>query len=240
MSLFNPEPFRVEGYAFVPDAAAPEVFVRERSEESLDELPQGVQAEAPEPVIEAPALPIPEEPPAPTPEELVAEAFEKGREAGRAELPWQEADALQKATEALEEAARSIDSLRRNYLLEERRQAVEVAIAIAERILGRAIEADLDALTPVIERALQGLPESGKIDLRMSTADCDTLARGDATQLAALLESHAVTLQPDATLSSGDARVLVGRTHVDVRREELLRRVREELLQVAEIEEGRK
>ena len=72
-------------------------------------------------------MPQPEsaEKPPTDPEELLRQTYERGREAGRAELPWQEAEALESAQLALERAARALDDERRESLRVQREAVIE-------------------------------------------------------------------------------------------------------------------
>lgn len=170
--------------------------------------------------------------------ERVREAYEKGLAAGRAELPWREAEAVRSAASALEEAARGLAALRRSYLVEQRRALVDLALAVAEHVLGRVVAADLDALASVVECVLAELPEAAPVELRFSTRDHETLAAGLAPALSALAEEHGIAVTADARLAPGDVRARARDTEVDARLRTLLRRLREELLEAAESLEG--
>jgi flagellar assembly protein FliH len=170
-------------------------------------------------------------------EELRRAAFEEGRAAGRAELPWQDADALRAALGSLEEAARALDATRRGYLRAQRRALVELAIAVAERVLARAVAADPDALVLLVARALDLLGEEEPLRVRLCAAHVETCAQGLAPELARLVEERGVALEPDRELSPGDVRVQAGRCQVDARLGECLRRVREDLGELIEREE---
>lgn len=173
----------------------------------------------------------------PSLEELRQEAFEAGRAAGRAELPWRDADALRSALISLEEAARALGGVRRDYLMAQRRALVELALAVAERVLGRAVAADPDALVAVVERALAQLGADEPVRLRLCAGHLETLELGLAPQLARLAAEHGVRVEADRELVPGDVRVFAGRSQVDARLEECLRRVRDELSEAIDADE---
>jgi flagellar assembly protein FliH len=171
-----------------------------------------------------------------------AEGLEAGREQGaaaaRAELPFAEAETLRTAAGALEEAARSVAALRRGYLAENRRLLVELAVAVAERVLARRIEADPDALLGVVERALAELGDAPELRLKLSERDRQAVEAGRALELAAFAERHGVAVEADPALAPGDVRILAGRTQVDARIGVVLRRIREELVACADAPEA--
>ncbi len=164
-----------------------------------------------------------------------AEGLEEGRAAGRAEA---ETEALASAREALEEVAIGLAAVRRGYLKSERRALVDVAVAIAEQVAARAIEVDPDALAGVVERALGVLEEPRNAEVRLSPPDLELIERGAMPTLEAAVAAAGITLTSDDSLAQGDVRILAGTTEVDARRVELLRRVREELLDLIEVEEA--
>lgn len=170
-------------------------------------------------------------------EAVRAEAFAAGRAAERAECPWQEAETLRSATLALEEALRGVGALRRGYLVDQRTALVELACALAERVLGAAVAASSDSIASVVERALANLGEAEGIRLRLSSRDVEAIRAGLAPELARIVEAHGVELEVDPTLAAGDARVLAGRTRVDARLAETLRRLREEMLELVDLQE---
>ena len=169
-----------------------------------------------------------------SPEERERAAFEEGRAAGRAELPWAEAEALASAIDAVEQAARALASLRSSYLDLHRRALVDLALAVAERVLGREIEADGDALAGVIAQALEAAGEERPLRLRLAPGDHETLSAGHAPRLAALLEESGVAVDADPELAPGGLRLEAGRTEVDARIGEILKRVKENLHTVIE------
>ena len=159
-------------------------------------------------------------------------AFEAGREAGRAELPWQEARELEEAIVALESARAAFAAERRDYLRAQRRSLVELAIAIAEQILVRELHADPTALVAVVEAALDALPPECREDeivIPLSPADHAALARGEGDALTRLAGDGAARLVADASLAPGDVRLEAGAATLDARRAVLLERVREAL-----------
>lgn len=166
----------------------------------------------------------------PSLQEAVRIAYEEGLAAGRDELPWEEAEALKSAAEALRNAARELAELRSSYLRSQRRGVIALAVCIAGRLVEREIAVDVGTLSNVIERALQLVPEEGPIEVRISARDHETVQRGLAPEIETLATRHGLHLTADSELAQADVQVLVEATLVDARIEQMLCRVRDELL----------
>ncbi len=212
-----------EGAAFEPDPGA----LAERDFERLDPDPES-------PFQASSGEVAPAEPAAPNLEEALREAYERGRAEARAELPVAEAAALARAAEALERGARALGVLRRDLLRAHRHAVVELAFAIAERVLGRAVRADAEGLADRVAEALEILPEGQPETLRLSPADVETLRAGEAGRLARLAEEHRLEIVADPRLEPGDARIFAGRSEVDARLGEILDRLRAALHDLAD------
>jgi flagellar assembly protein FliH len=171
-------------------------------------------------------------------EEGVAAGREAGLREGREEgARAVEREALGPALEALEEAARGLAALRGSYLRAQRGLVVELALAVAERLLAREVALDADVLAGVIERALAALGDQPALRVLMNSGDLARVQRGLAPRLAALAAGAGLALEAAPDLVPGDVRVQAARSEVDARRAELLRRVRAELDETLEVEE---
>lgn len=161
------------------------------------------------------------------------DGLEKGRQEAAAEaredVPDVELAALQSAVLALQEAASSVSVLRRGYLEDNRRMLVEIAMAVAEKLLRTRIEQDPDALAGIVEQALGQLGDLAPVQLRLATCDHEALQSGHARVLEELASRHDLRVEADPRLAAGDVRVLAERTEVNARLGEVLRRIREEL-----------
>jgi flagellar assembly protein FliH len=175
--------------------------------------------------------------PHPDPEQLLREAYERGREAGRGELPWQEAEALESAQAALTRAARTLDDERRGTLQAQRETVIELALAVARRILEREVSAGLDGLEPLLERALALLGKSGPVVLYLAPADLETLRAGGAPALEQLGEKVLAGIEADPELRPGDARLSAGSAGVDASVDTILAHFRSELGELVRLEE---
>ena len=184
-------------------------------------------------------MPQPEnaEKPLADPEELLRQTYERGREAGRAELPWQEAEALQSAQAALSRAASALEDERRGSLRAQRETVIELALAVAQRILEHEVSARLDDLEPLLERALALLARRGPVVLHLAPGDLETLRAGGAPELEQLAGDAVERIEADPGLRPGDARLSAGSAGVDASIEMILSQFRSELRGLVRLEE---
>ncbi|MDP6978842.1 MAG: FliH/SctL family protein [Myxococcota bacterium] len=210
MSSFEPQPFLAAAAEFESkrDVANPAGFVPLRVGEER-------------PADEAPA--------AASEEEIKAAAWKEGFAAGRAELPWQEAETLQGLIETLEKALEGVSRLRRGLLEESRETSVELALAMAECLVRRQIALDPAPLVDIVKRALETLPDEPKLRVALASEDFECLQLGLAEELASFGASGAVALEASADLASGDVRVEGERGGVDARLTTVLSRMRDGL-----------
>ena len=163
-------------------------------------------------------------------EEQLAAAFEEGRQAGRAELPWDEAERLRSSVDALATAGEALASIQRDGLRSQRVAIVDLALVIARHLLEREIEADPDALAAQLADALDLLQGHAPPTVHLSPADHATLSTGGATLLERLAGDWGATLVADEELAPGQARVEGGESLIEIELERALARIREELL----------
>ena len=214
MSSFEPQPGGRARSGFVPDDAPPRVggFQQDGAAEPV------ATGEVSQPCAE------------PDPEAARREAWDEGFRAGEQSLPWREARQLEGALEALRAAAEAATELRRQYLGEHRRLAVELSLDIAECLLGRAVEADPELLAGRVARAIEAFEDPGSLCVKLSEGDHDAVRAGLGSEWAGSSESPALRFEVDAALLAGEFRLEGERSRVDARWSELLGRVREELL----------
>jgi flagellar assembly protein FliH len=148
-----------------------------------------------------------------------AEGLAAGREAALAEL--------QPAAAALEEGARLAreESLATAERLE--LQAVELGLALAEKIVGAAVAADPELVVEAVRGALRGLVERERVTVLVHPDDLE-LVRGAMGGLVATLGGieHA-EVQAERRVGRGGAVVRTPEGDVDARVETKLERARE-------------
>lgn len=212
---FDPDPIRPEPPRFQPLAGNPS---------SEPEAPSADGSDSNRGSEEAPAASAPGDL-----DRLRRQAYEEGLEAGRAELPWREARGLTEAAEALGEAARALAELRRQYLSSHRRAIVELALAIAEKILARELRENVDALGSIVERAIEQFHDEEPVRVGLSAPDLEALQTGLAPALDRIRSEAGIECALDSALQPGDVRVRAGGAQVDARLPALLQRIRDEL-----------
>ncbi len=185
----------------------------------------GSEVEEPEEVVE------------PSAAEIREQAYAEGVEAGRAELPWQEVEQVRGLIETLERALASVAHLRRDYLHDQRKAMVDLALALAEKLVRSTIEADRAPLVDIIARALETLPDEGKLRVALSSEDLASLQAGFAEEIAHFGNEGRVVLEASSELACGDVRVQGERAAVDARVDSLLARIRESLEELQDIPE---
>ena len=100
---------------------------------------------------------------------------------------------------------------------------VELALEIAEAVLGHQVTAADDPGAAAIARCLELAPATGELNAHLNPEDLMIL--GDIPGL----EGRKLTLTPDSSLQRGDAIVTVNEATIDARLSESLRRVAEAL-----------
>jgi flagellar assembly protein FliH len=168
---------------------------------------------APAPTRAQARPPAPAAPPKPNEEDQAAlnarlaalerDAFSKGFAQGEragGEAAAQRADAmLRRLTDTLEE----LTTLRQQMIHETERQMVQLALAIARRVVHREVSIDHDLLIAMARVALERLGESAQVTVRLSPEDFEATS---AARTAQWTGTH-VTVVADARIGRGGCRV---------------------------------
>jgi flagellar biosynthesis/type III secretory pathway protein FliH len=111
-----------------------------------------------------------------TAESVAAAAEAAGREAGYA-AGFEEGRArIAEAEAALAAAARELDAAARAHLELVERQAAELAVALAEKIVGTALGVKPELVLDVVAAALRGLLEGGRVVIEVSPEDVELVS----------------------------------------------------------------
>jgi flagellar assembly protein FliH len=139
--------------------------------------------------------------------EAFAKGYEQGERAG-AEAGAKRAEAmLRRLAETIEELA----DVRRQMVRETERQMVQLALAMARRVVRREVAIDSDLTLTLARVALERLGDSTAVTIRLSPDDFEaTSGRRDA-----LLAGSHVTVVPDAAISRGGCLVQSDFGYVD-------------------------
>jgi len=181
----------------------------------------------PAPPLDSAAIPV-DEPGPGSLEERVRHAHGEGLAAGRAESVDRE---RARAFETLATAAQTIRELHDGYLSAHRREVVELALAIAETVLGRPPCDDADALAGRIDRALSSVEPDGALKLRLSPRDHALVESDGASELGRCAGDAAIETCVDPELAPGEFRLEAGPAEADGRRATLLAALRERLIE---------
>lgn len=160
--------------------------------------------------------------------------FEQGRNEGRAIAVKQMEGQFQLETERheadLAEVSKALVTLLADLEakadeLEHRlaSETVDLALEIAEAVLGHEVAASADPGADALARCLELAPSSGDLVARLHPEDAAQLGEVDG------LNDRGVTIHPDPSLARGDAVVMIDDATIDARMSESLRRVGEAL-----------
>jgi flagellar assembly protein FliH len=157
--------------------------------------PAPVPPPAPPPVAAAPA-PV-------APDVREAEAYSRGlaegQRLGASAVAGQNEALLQRLTETLVELRQT----RSDMIRHTERQLVELALAVARRVLHREVSLDHDLLVGMIRIALDRLGEAGQVTIRLHPAEFEAVS---VARSGALAGDH-VTVVADARVGRGGCRV---------------------------------
>jgi flagellar biosynthesis/type III secretory pathway protein FliH len=193
-------------------------------------------------ILRAPALPLTPEEMAPplvhTEEEMMrvrAEAERAGREAAAA--LFEEARRLleaetRAAADALLETAASLRNDRRTLLEEAAVSVVELAYAVARRVIRREVESDPGLVVPLVRELLQRSAAAAELTVRLSERDYAHLV-ADKRSLVDKTGLEGLRLRVDSTVEPGGCVVETEAGSLDGRIETQLERIEEALLEAA-------
>jgi flagellar assembly protein FliH len=139
--------------------------------------------------------------------EAFAKGYEQGERAG-AEAGAKRAEAmLRRLADTIQELA----DVRRAMIRETERQMVQLALAIARRVVRREVSIDSELTLTMARVALERLGDSTAVTIRLHPDDFEATCR----QRGALLAGSHVTVTPDAAVSRGGCLVQSDFGYVD-------------------------
>jgi flagellar assembly protein FliH len=163
-----------------------------------DQLMRMPSVPKPVPAPSVPAMPAPA-----TPEVREAEAYARGvsdgERMGAAAVAGQNEALLQRLTETLVELRQT----RSEMIRQTERQLVELALAVARRVLHREVSLEPDLLVAMIRVALDRLGEAGQVTIRLHPAEFEAVS---VARSGALAGDH-VAVVADARVGRGGCRV---------------------------------
>lgn len=148
-----------------------------------------------------------------------------------------EAEVTQKVSSiipAIEQAAGQIQQLKSDWVAKWESLAVELALAISERLLRQKLELDPANITPMVRGALE-LASREQLTLAIHPLDWAALGEQEGLRvLAAMAGCGEVTVRENSSLSRGSCVVSTLHGEIDARLETMLDRMASELLGTAD------
>jgi flagellar assembly protein FliH len=159
--------------------------------------------------------------------EIEAEARAAGEETGYEEGLARAAEGLAAPRAAFVAAIEGVEALRDEVADAVERHAVELALAIAERVVGAAIEAEPTVVCDVVQGALRRIVERDRLVVDVNPDDAELVREwiGGATEVA----GAAIEVRPERRVARGGAVVRTAEGEIDARIGEQLDRARETL-----------
>ncbi len=156
-------------------------------------------------------------------EQARVEGYADGRRAGHADG----AAEVSRAAAALAEAARGVELLRADTVEAVERDAIELALELAEKILGGTLKAHPDTVIEVVRGALRRISDRRNVTVLVNPADLETVraAIGELTARGSGVE--VCDLQSEERVGIGGAIVRTAEGEVDASVSTQLERARE-------------
>ena len=145
--------------------------------------------------------------------EAYAEGLRRGIEAGKSQF----AQSVAESAAALKAAAEAIRAAREEFLNSLEPQVVEVAGAIARRVLQRESEEDPELIGRTVRRALEHLIDRENVVIHLNPKDAEALRAQKIALLDEFEGLRNITVQPDPAIGPGGCIVETERVHVDAR-----------------------
>ena len=136
---------------------------------------------------------------------------------------------LQRALQTVASAANSLEQRTAPTAVEIENELVSAAFVLAEAVLGRELALADSPGRDAVARALELVPVGRPVLVRVNPADYTTLTAEADHEGPLVIDGRTVTLEPDASLASGDAIAESDATVVDARLSAALLRVGEAL-----------
>ena len=180
---------------------------------------------------------------------LREKAHEEGRAAGQRKGTSEAAKSLHEKVAALTEeqvgeqlrttlpalttAIAAIDAERNRWLAAWETAAIQLSVAIAEKLLHRELSREPELAKAAILEALELAAGSPQITLRLNPFDVQVLGTWSEEIVQAMLPAGQATIQPDDSVTAGGCLIETKHGIIDGRREQKLARIAEELLEGA-------
>lgn len=163
-------------------------------------------------------------------EQKLKEAYEEGLRRGEAAGRDAFDARVAQATDALNEAASSIQDARQTFLDALEPQVVDLAVAIAERVLHRECREDSELIHSTVKRALAKLTDRQRLQIYLNPNDLSAIHDQKITLLDELPGVEAIDIHAAEAITAGGCIINSETMQVDARIETLLADVIDVLL----------
>ncbi len=162
-------------------------------------------------------------------EEGYRAGYQQGLEEGTAAARQEMAAKLEQAVKQAEALLVQAESERSNTVLSADRQIVELALAVAGKVLAREIDENPLVMLPIVTEALQKVRDQAQVVVRVNPAHYPLLleARSDLQRMMGGQQS--ITILADQSLGAADCVLETGNGTVDARLETQLALLRQRL-----------
>jgi flagellar assembly protein FliH len=157
--------------------------------------------------------------------EAYTEGIRRGIEAGKTQF----AQSVAESAAALKAAAEAIRFAREEFLNSLEPQVIELAGAIARRVLGRESEEDSELIGRTVRRALEHLVDQEGVVIHLNPRDAEALRAQKIALLNEFEGLRQITVQSDPAIGPGGCVVETERVHVDARIDAQLEQIIEAL-----------
>jgi flagellar biosynthesis/type III secretory pathway protein FliH len=160
--------------------------------------------------------------------------YEQGERAGNEAARKELASLMRGLKHLLEE----LEGLRRREARGFEKELVELALAVARKVVGREVAAQPEGVAHLLRDALGRIEHAGPLTIRMNPRDLELLTGGQAQVLDGLTDSGRVRFEADASLSAGGCVIESDAGDIDARVEQRFRIVEEALREEARVNAG--
>jgi len=159
--------------------------------------------------------------------EIEEKAYEKGFENGERDALELVEKRIEPVVQSFREAAIALEETKKAFYLSAEREAVELALAIAKKIVCHEISINKKAVINIVKEALKKIVDHKKIIIRLAPSDIRTMkdAKIQASSLTENLEN--VILEEDETIMDGGCVIETDLGEIDARIENQIQAVEE-------------